>query len=246
VLAGLAAGIKLTPLLVIVVFALRRQWRAAGIALLSFAVLVAVLPAVLIGPERTLRLAETVIEKQGSALVVDKVHDLVPGESLKAMSYRLLGTYPFHKHERRIDVSLGWIDEGQALWTFRIAALAVFAWLAWFALRKRNEYLAPIVWGATFCAALLISPETRQAHFLSLALPAAVLTTILAARRLSKRREQVVMSLFGVAFLLAALPGRAIVGKQAAYLLAALCASGFAALLLLIALGVAVAVREDG
>jgi len=244
-LAGLAAGIKLTPLIILAVFLLRRQWRAAGAALAVFVVVTFLLPAAVLGPGRAFRLAGAVTERQGKALVVDAVQDEVPGESLKAMSYRILGPYPFHKHDRRIHMSLGWLMPGQAQWAYRITAAALLGWFLWFTFRKRGRLHTPLVWGAAFLAALLVSPETRQAHFLSLALPVTALTMVLVSERLSRPRFLTVISLLALAFLLAALPGRAIVGKTVAYHMAALCVSGFAALLMLVATGVAAVVGDN-
>jgi len=244
-LAGLAAAVKLTPLIVLVVFLLRRQWRAFAVGMVAFLVLTFLLPAAALGPSRTLRLATAVTERQGTALVVDAEQDEVPGESLKAMAYRLLGPYPFHKHRRRIDVSLGWLTPERAQWAYRLLAVALLGWFSCFVSRKRGRLHVPLVWGATFLVALLVSPETRQAHFLSLALPVTAVMMVLASRRLSRPRWIAVMALLASAFLLAALPARAIVGKTVAYHLAALCASGFAALLLLVAVGLAAVVGDE-
>ncbi|MEN8150314.1 MAG: lipid-A-disaccharide synthase N-terminal domain-containing protein [Planctomycetota bacterium] len=244
-LAGLAAAIKLTPLLVLAALLFRRQYAAFGIGVLVFLVVTFALPAAVLGPGPSLDLAGQVAERQGTTLVVDSEHDEVPGESLKAMAFRLLGPYPFHKHWRRIDVSTGWLDPAGALIAYRILAATFLAWFLWFALRKRGRLQTPLVWGAAFLTALLVSPETRQAHFLSLALPVTAVTMVLAAGRIAGPRRIAVLSLLALAFLLAGLPARAIVGKPVAYTLAALCASGFAALLLLVATGLCSTAAEE-
>ena len=244
-LAGLAAGIKLTPILVLVTLLLRRQWKASAVGIVVFLAVTFALPSAVLGPGPALDLAGQVTERQGTTLVVSSEHDEVPGESLKAMAYRLLGPYPFHKHWRRIDVSLGWLDPGQALTAYRILAAALLAWFLWFAITKRGRLHMPLVWGATFLTGLLVSPETRQAHFIALALPGTAITMVLASGCLGRPRRIAVLSLLALAFLLAGLPARAIVGKPVAYTLAALCASGVAAILLLSATGFCAVVGEE-
>jgi lipid-A-disaccharide synthase-like uncharacterized protein len=245
-LAGLATAIKLTPGLVLVAFLCRRQFRAFGAGLGGFLLVTFLLPAAVLGPGRALSLAGEVTKRQGADLVVAEEHDEVPGESLKAMAFRILGTEPFHKHWRRIDVSLGWLTNRQALWAYRVLAAALLLWYLGFTITRRKALSVPFVWGATFATALLVSPETRQAHFLSLVLPVTALTLFLAREGVRGPGLRAVAALLGLAFLFSALPGRAIVGKRAAYLLAALCASGVATILLLVAIRLSSAVTERG
>ena len=110
-------------------------------------------------------------------------------------------------------------------------------------LRRRLRW--PLVAGSALITILLVRPETPQPMLLFLALPAAVATCILARTGISTARTRAAAVLFGLAFLFASLPSRAIVGVKAANLLSAACAGEIAALLLIGTMWLLVGLEED-
>jgi lipid-A-disaccharide synthase-like uncharacterized protein len=246
-LTALGATIKFTPLILVLVYAVRGKWRAVGFSLLGVLLLAAVVPSAVLGPARAARLTREVWDQQGRHLVVEGRQEDVTGESLRAMTYRLLGSTPLRKLDSKIDVSLDVLTESQALLRYRILALLLLAGLVVFAAIRREDLQAPLVWGAALCTGLLVSPETRQSHFLALALPATVVVMVIARSGLGTVRAKAAGALYLAAFALAALPSRGIVGNEVMVHAAALCAAGFATLLLRVAMGLGSGIlRREG
>ncbi len=236
-LTGLGAAVKFTPLILVAVYAVRGRGRAAVFSILGLLLFAVVLPGAVLGPGRLIRLTETVWHRQGEALVVRAEQEDVPGESLKAMWYRIAGPLPLRFRGRTLDVSLGLVSERQALWGYRVTALLLLAWLFRLARRRRDGAAAPLVWGAALGTLLLVSPETRQPHFLYLTPGVAALAASLGREGLSRARKRLLGGTLLVVLACTVLPSKSLVGPRAHDLAAALCLGGFAALLTLAALG---------
>jgi lipid-A-disaccharide synthase-like uncharacterized protein len=246
-LTALGATIKFTPLFLVLLYLVRGRGRAVVWSLAGVALLAGALPAAVLGPARAARLTGEVWRQQGEELLVAGVPEDVPGESLRAMTYRLLGPMPYVRRDDTLDTSLHQLDHAGALWLYRGLALALAAVVVVFARRRRWEMEAPLVYGAALCAMLLISPETRQPHFLLLVLPASAVAMLIGRGRFATGTDRVLAGLFLGALFLAALPSRGIVGHRATLLLSAFCSTAVAASLLLVAcrVGVALINRES-
>lgn len=232
-ITALGAAVKFTPVILLVVYAVRGRWKAVGAMLAGVVLLVAVLPGVVLGPGMAHDLVEELWNQQGTALLTETQQLDVTGESLRAITYRVLGDLPLRKQGRVLDVSLGLLDEDGSLLAYRLLAVLLFLWLCWFAATRRRDLQAPLVGGAAFCAMLLISPETRQPHFLILALPVTALVMVAVRAGFKPLGSKVIVAILALAFVLSAIPSRSIVGKEAMFLFVAWCASGFSAIFVL-------------
>jgi hypothetical protein len=206
-LLGLAGAIRPVTLLLVPFLLVRRRWRAAGLGAVAFLVLGVAIPAAVIGPGRFLETSVEAVERLARSPRPD-------GDSLRAMAHSVLhGT------------------SAETLWLGAAAAALVL--LGAFAARRGDGLRAPLVGGAALATLLLVAPDTERSMLVLTALPATAATFALARDGAGSPGARVAASLFGLAFLAASLPSRAIVGERAAKLLGSWHAGGFAALLLL-------------
>jgi len=234
-LTALGGTIKFTPLFLLLFFLVRGRKKAVVATALGVVLFAGLLPAVALGPARTVELTTQVWQQQGEKLLLAGAPEDVPGESLRAVTYRLLGPMPYVRRTDTLDLSLHLMGHRGALWLYRGLALALVFFVVILARRRRWEMEAPLVYGAAFCTMLLISPETRQPHFLLLALPASAVVMVIARGGFETARDRILAALFLAALLLAALPARGIVGHRAMLYLSAFCSTGAATVLLLLA-----------
>lgn len=229
-LTALAAVTKVWPLVLVAVYLVRGRWRALGWSLAGLVLLAGVLPAAVFGPSRAIELYRTHATEQAGA-IANAAPANVPGVSLRAMSFRLLDSAPFEKLGGTTRFGLGWLDAGAARTVYLVAAGLLLAALLLLAARARSDFAAPLVAGAAIAVAVVTSPVASEAEFLAIALLVSALAA--AAFRPGARRSPAVIAAITLAFALAALPARSIVGRTASDTLEALCAAGFATLLLL-------------
>lgn len=242
-LIGLGAALKFTPILFLGVFLAGRQWRATSGMLVSIVFFVVVMPSIVIGPALNVELIREYISLEGGLLTPhdeDRLEDgtrkPVAGQSLKALLNRYLTpTNAVHqsKHNDPIYVNFADVDPTIVHILYAIFSLALFLPLVAIAYRTRcaPPYAATIA-SATVICMLLLSPESRRAHFGILMLPF-LLLTYEAIAPFVRRREMGLAAFLGLVSMLAiALPSRGLVGKPVANYVDAAGNMGLAALLL--------------
>ena len=182
VLFALAASIKLTPGLVLVLLVARRAWREAFVLVAAVLALVVGLPALHVGPARAIEMqrefvAHTLDRESSSAEAAP-----VNGSSLRAAIHRWFVAAPEPEGTSRPDVRLASLDSSDADRIWGISGLVLLAGLAFVLARgaprglgagsaeRTASDIALIV-----IAAALFSPLTRKAHLVSLILVGAVL-----------------------------------------------------------------------
>ena len=240
-LAGLLAAVavvaKHMPILLILYFAWRRQWRAAATGAVVAALLLYALPTALLGPARHHALLGQWVGQQGHLVTGSKADRVVDaaGQSLKALLYRWLTPTPYvHLKSDAEDASPGArgiavLDAVDlppaavfALWCASVAAVLMAAARATAPIRGESKEAAaarlPLEGGLVLATMLLVSPESRNPHFQMLALGYAALAGALVA---SRWRERGVALAAALGMVLVLLSTRGLVGREGAdYLLA--------------------------
>lgn len=224
VLAALAIVIEPVLLLVPLFLAVRGRGVAAA-STVAWVLLLATVPiALAAGTDAGLTMTVKALESR----IPDTTSATVTGESLRAMTCRLLDHAGLEKRGESIRISLSLMsrETAERAWVFLSAALLLVL------VFRGRRCQAPLFFGMVLAAALLIDPASEQSTSLLLLLPAAALTAALRPGEVRGARDYVVAGLLLAALALAAIPARGIVGFKVALWFYALCASGFAALLL--------------
>ncbi len=189
VLTGWAAALKFMPAVLVLYYLYKRRWRAFTYGFLALAVLAVLAPALTWdwGPSRRM-LAGYVARR--SKMVRSLPAEDAPGQSVPALLNRYLRDVrasSLHEREDRVyrinvaDLSLTTVN------ILALAAVlvltAVIAWRVRRPLPSTATAAAGAQLGLVFILLLLVSPEARPAHFVTLILPAGVLGARLARRR---------------------------------------------------------------
>jgi hypothetical protein len=247
-LAAVAVVAKHIPILLILWFAWRRQWRAAATGAVVTVILLYALPTALLGPARHHALLGQWVGQQGHLLTganVEHAGGLGSGQSLKALLYRWLTPTPYvHLKSDADDASPGArgiavldaVDLPRAtvfaLWCATVAAVLIAAARATAPIRGESEEAAasrlPLEGGLVLATMLLVSPESRNPHFQTLALGYAALAAALIA---SRWRERGVALAAALGMVLVLLSTRGLVGRDGADYLLAWGSIGWGALL---------------
>ncbi|MCE9637933.1 MAG: DUF2029 domain-containing protein [Planctomycetes bacterium] len=237
-LAGIGAVVKFLPVLLAVFFLLKRRFVAAAMTIAVFAGVAWVLPATVLGHERT---ATLTAEYRGlrERVYTEAAPPDVPGHSVKSFVYRVFGGthYQTGSGAKRIDWDISVTHADPETLRFAVYAViallfAVVAWAAWGVLRSGTDVRGPPEAGLFVCFMLLASPEARSPHFLYLALPAMALTSLLVrAWRESWPRRHAAAALAAVAALLVNTDSESIFGRELANRMSAWCGLGWATLL---------------
>jgi hypothetical protein len=240
---ALGAAIKFMPILFVILFICRRRWKAVASMLAGLVLFVVIVPSAALGPERNFRLTDRYLSLQ-SGLVTDPEFDRVSGQSLKAIAFRYLtpmNAVHLVRHNEPIYVNI--VDWGPKTAFALYAAASLFLLFAVSLLATRTAEdeeadgrLEALQASAIAVVMLLVSPESRRAHFLLLLLPFTCLTYSVLALRF--RGIRVVTA--GVLGLLAGaavgLPSRTLLGRELANLVDAYTNMGFAGIALLAAI----------
>ncbi len=224
VLTSLAIVIE--PVLLIVPLFLAVRGRGVAMAMtVGCALLLATVPVALIaGTDIGLSLSARALEGN----LPDPTSETVTGESLRAMTCRLLDHAGLEKRGESIRITLAVLSREMAekAWVYLSGVLLLL--VVWRGRRRR----ASLFFGMVLAAAVLIDPASGQSTHLLLLLPAAAITAALLPGEARGPRDYLVVGLLLSALALTAIPARGIVGFKVALWFYALCASGFAALLL--------------
>ncbi len=223
-----ALAVVVEPVLVIIplFLAVRGRGRALALTLAGIGLIAVVPPALTTGPGSALSLSATALQGR----LPDLTKEMVAGESLRAMSCRILDHAPLERRGESLRTSLGIISRHTAERAWMVLGIGLLLLLVFRGPRRSP----PLFWGMVLAAALLIDPGTGQSTYLLLMLPAASITAALMAGGVRGFGGTAALGCLLAALALAAIPARGIVGLQVALWFYALCASGFAALLLII------------
>ncbi|MCX7047028.1 MAG: glycosyltransferase family 87 protein [Candidatus Sumerlaeota bacterium] len=207
---GLAAAIKYLPAIFILYFLLRRQWKAAAGAALAFAFWVLVLPSVVIGPARHWQMLQ-----EYRAQANEAYHDMTKDQSV--IGYSLRSSLFAYLTPAKI-----WVgqegDETNAVTvnvadlpprvaknvvliflTFLVTALVFLS--AWTALRLPTERtdLWLLEAGLWFLMFLMVTPEARKSHFLTIFTAAFALAVQIASPQASRATKRLALGALGLA-----------------------------------------------
>lgn len=243
---GLGTVVKYMPGLLAVWLIAKRRWRALFACIATVVLLGAVLPAVVLGPGRSVDLAGQWLHAR-THVYTDAAAADVPGYSVKSFVYRVVGDVPYvtFSNTSGRPLVIGWGLLGPSgLRTLALAIdVALLAWVLWRTrgpLRDERDPRGALEAAAMLALLPLVSPEARLPHFLFLALPLTAITCALVRGDIAPRRRSavIVLSLLAVALLHATWPK--LLGERGGLLAEAWCAPGAGALALLAAVLVAI------
>jgi hypothetical protein len=209
-LIGLAAAIKVTPLLFVPYFAIKRQWNIVGASLCSFLALLFLVPSLVIGFGQNLWLVRSWSGAMIEPYVLEgKVETLQTNQSLPGVTLRLLTDSP------GIDLpdgSLGrvnWfsVSPQAALGCVKAIMFGLLVWIGWLSRRPASDRTDPrlaMECAMVFIAMLLVSERSWKHHFVTMTLPYAVLVASACPGYCSERMRVLARTTIVAAFLLMA------------------------------------------
>ena len=178
---ALAAAIKLTPLLFIPYFAVKRQWRLVAWSVAALVVFMLAVPGPIIGWERNWWLIRSWSGAMVEPYVLEgKVETLQTNQSLPGVWMRLVTDSPGIELDdgTQLRVNCLALDPRSAQWALKAIILAIVAWSAWLVrgpLTDRGDRRVACEFALVFLVMLLISERSWKHHFVTLVLPFAVL-----------------------------------------------------------------------
>jgi hypothetical protein len=227
---ALSACLKFMPVLFIFYFAWRRRWKAFAYSVLGVLFFVFIMPAVTFGFKSNINLLNNYIASRSKMITGVPKKD-APGESVPALLNRLLRDIPANSYHKRKDRSYSInIADLNVKAVSRIALCAV---LIIFTLACANTYghfsksmLANSAYaGIFFILMLLISPEARNAHFITMVLPIALIAAdVLEYRRIAKGKF-----FLGACFIFASCTSSGLIGEAGSSYMSAFSAAGIGA-----------------
>ncbi len=236
-LCGLAAAMKLYPLLLLPWMLVRRRWRMAGGFAIGLAAGGIVLPAFVLGPAPFARAYAQFYEgilgpmnAAGDAYERGAPGGYEAGQSLRALLHRLLRPIDATAHDDAIAaVNLADLPKGAVDGIYLALAVAIFAALLWAFRGGCLAWTGPEI-GAVLAAMALLGPLSRKAHFVVL-FPAAAagFAAVRSAWGGHRRTFWLRAGLWAAAFALCTLTSPAIVTRETATKLLAYCPLAVAA-----------------
>ena len=190
-LVGVGAVVKYMPGLLVVWLAWKRRWSALAASLGVVVALGVVLPAVVLGPVRSIDIAKTWIDVRLHHYTAADEPDL-PGYSVKSFVYRVFGDTPYITFtgddggETNIVVGAAVLPPAglRAVYVaINVLLLAASLWFSRGALRGANDPRGPPESSLLLAVLPLVSPEARFPHFMILALPLTALVYALVRDR---------------------------------------------------------------
>lgn len=197
-LLGLGTAIKFWPSILLVDLGLRGPRRAFAGGLAAFVLLAAILPSLILGWGRHATLVSEYLSSANRSLIT-KPRDRVVGQSLDAILQRYLAGSPYHvrhggDHQTpHLDLDATTIQKA----SFGFKAAALVALFAWMLLRRPRDRAGRLLdAGILITAWLLFSPESRNAQYVLLTLPAAAWVRALEAGEVAGRVRTALLGLF--------------------------------------------------
>lgn len=195
-LLGLATVIKYMPAFFLLFLLARRKWKAAAAMILAVLVWALVVPTAILGPRRHSELMGEFHAKGQAEYAEMTEEDRTTGQSLRVTIYSYLTPAILTKDRgwRTINVVSLSPDTAQRITLslmalFLAAAVGLTAWRATAEPEQRDDrWLAEV--GLWFMLLLIVTPEARKAHFLTIFTPTFALCLALAREdtaRLARR-----------------------------------------------------------
>ena len=160
----------------------------------------------------------------------------VDGQSMKAIWFRFLtpmNSVHQSRHNDPIYINVADVDPGLVQWLYIASVIAVLAAAAVTARVRNEDWRAPSIQAAVFLAAwLLVSPESRRAHFMILMLPYGIVGFSLLRPMFTAGSRLALGGIALAAMLAISVPSRSLVGRKIANLTDAYANMGFATLVL--------------
>ncbi len=246
---GVAACVKLTPVLFLPYLLFTRRLRAsAGVT--CGVVVLATLPAVWFGWSGNARLLDEYLSER--VLRVSEgteAGNRVPGQSLRSMTFRLLTESEFEtaRPAAKADggprtVNVVDLDPRtvQVVYRFLVAAmLGALALVLWRARGAPPQSSWAFEVSLVLLTMLLVSPYSRKAHFVAVVVPVGACLAYLKARPRIDGNFKLVAAALGVVLVLLGLSTEGAMGDRLSTLLDAYASIGWATLALWIAMAVA-------
>ncbi len=236
---GLAATLKVTPVLILPWILARRRWRmalgfAAGVLIFGAAV-----PAVVLGPVPFGRALAAFhgstlrpLDATGGGYDEEPAGGYIPGQSLRSLLHRLLRESDATAHDRlAVMVNLVRLPKA-AVDSIYLAVSAAILGLLILRFRGRGREWTGLEIGAALAAMVLISPMSRKAHFVAL-FPAAAAGFAVLREAPPRRRWAASLRWWG-ALALSDLTAPAVLGRALSTRVLAFCPLSFAAGLLIV------------
>jgi alpha-1,2-mannosyltransferase len=209
-LIALAGAVKVTPLLFVPYFAVKRQWYTVVWSLAGLVLFLLILPGTIVGFERNCWL----IRSWSGAMVEPylfegKVETIQTNQSLPGVLLRLTTDSPGMELDdgTQLPVNLVSLQQGTALWIVKGLILTLLAWIGWLsrvpAVTRRDTRLG-FEYALIFIAMLVISERSWKHHFVTMTLPFAALLVSAYQDSCSKRMRCFVWASMTAAFLLMA------------------------------------------
>lgn len=223
---GFAVVVKVTPALLVLYFAWKRQWMLL-IGAAAGALAGVLLPALVLGMDRNIDLHRAWYDQMISRYVVEAEVEIAGhiNQSIPGLMTRLLtdtaglklGTARERAGEDAPAINLVSLESSQVEWAIRIVLLAILGWLAFVcrtpvaAAGERRQWRLACEMGLVLLAMLLMSERTWKHHFVIVVLPIASLVMHLALRSPPRIESRIVIAaLIGYALLTMATSGELI------------------------------------
>jgi alpha-1,2-mannosyltransferase len=238
-LLGLAAALKISPLLLLPWLIAARRWRMARGFLLGLLLWGLAFPVLVLGPVQygrawgefydvTLR----PLNAAGQGYRREPPGDYLAGQSLRSLLHRLLRATDATAHDQEVvKLNLADLPKGVVDGIYLALSGAVLGLLLRRFRGRGAPFSGPEI-GAALAAMALLAPLSRKAHFVAL-FPAAV-AGFAHFRSSVGGRRRLAGALLGGAFALIALSAPGLVGRKTSTLLLGLCPFSLAAGLLLV------------
>ena len=224
---AVAVSFKVIPVFLAGYFVYKREWRVVAGGAAGLVVLLVLLPAATLGPTRALEMTSEWLEQQVAPVLRTAVPAeqaglgrTISGYSLRAVVYQYTTPVVASRHYDEKDLYLNvteWPPERAELLYRVLGVLLVVASLAACGWRRADTADRRLLELSIFVALMIaLSPVSRKAHFVTLAVPVACL----AHAWVSQRDRRVLWGLVA-SFALLTMTGTGLIGRTASvYLLA--------------------------
>jgi len=171
---GLASVLKFMPIVFVVYFALKKEWKVVKGAILAAVVLIFIIPMCVIGPKYASKLNAKYIREGSNRVNRMTGTKRAYGQSMTVFVFSLLHSVDKSPESHKpITINLLNMDRGVARKIAVIFCAGLFAAAFYVISQGPQNGKQHLMWefSIIFTLMLLISPEARKAHFLTLYIP---------------------------------------------------------------------------
>ncbi len=237
---GLAAVLKFMPIFFGIYFLWKRQWRVIYGLLSAMLLLLVILPVIAMGPTYYSRMMQRYLEEGSARVNSMSGSQTVYGQSIQVLTYALMHRVDKTTAFRQGPVYINLTELGHKKAKAIALALSAF-WigLALWVTRGRTPRSNHLSWlwefCILFCLMLIVSPEARGAHFLTLYFPYSLLLSLaLPRQRLDSLPRRSLLAVLTGGYFLLSLEHKAFGGEHLSTLALGYSVMGLAALILFI------------